>query len=392
MSVTGIVCEFNPFHNGHKYLIDSVKKDGDIIIAVMSGNFVQRGEPALFPKEYRIKAALECGVDIVLELPFLYATASAEIFAEAAVSILYAFGCEKIAFGAENADIEIIKDAAEILSDKSFSASIAKHLETGISYPAARQAAFDEYSINFDISAPNNILGVEYVKAINKIDSAIVPIAVKRIGAGYNDDRATDGFASASYLRQLIYKNIDVSEFVPTTSQKVYTNALKNGSYISLEKYNTAMLSVLRQNFYSNLSHIANMAEGLENRIKTSVKENITIEGIYDTAKTKRFTHSRIRRAVLSACFGVTQEDLKIPVSYCRLLGFCTKKNDEMGYLASNCKIPFAVRSSDIKKIGSRNAERIFELENKSTDFYNLILQNPQTSASEMTFSPVKLK
>ncbi|MCH5191913.1 MAG: nucleotidyltransferase family protein [Oscillospiraceae bacterium] len=392
MSVIGIVCEFNPFHNGHKYLIDSVKKDGDIIVAVMSGNFVQRGEPALFPKEYRIKSALECGADIVLELPFIYATASAEIFAEVAVTILDAFGCEKIAFGAENADIEAVKTTANILSNDVFSASVAKKLKTGISYPAARQAAFLEYGVNFDISAPNNILGVEYVKAINKMKSEIIPVAVKRLGAGYNDMEATDGFASASYLRKLIFENCDFSEFVPSTVGKIYADALKNGSYVSFEKYNTAMLSVLRQNVYSDLSHIANMAEGLENRIKSAVKKNITVQAIYDTAKTKRFTHSRIRRTVLAACFGITAEDLKISVPYCRLTGFRTEKNDELGLLASKCKIPFAVRSSDIKNIGSFDVDRVFEFENKSTDFYNLILHNSQISASEMTFSPIKMK
>ena len=392
MSVTGIVCEFNPFHNGHKYLIDSVKNDGDIVVAVMSGNFVQRGEPAVFPKEYRIKTALECGADIVLELPYLYATASAEIFAQAAVTILDAFGCDKIAFGAENADIEAIKTVANILSSDDFSLSVAKYLGTGISYPAARQAAFDEKGINYDISAPNNILGIEYTKAINKINSEMIAVAVKRVGAGYNHIGATDGFASASYLRKLIYENGDFFEFVPLTAEKLYADALKHDSYVSLQKYDTAILSILRQKVYSDLSYIANIAEGLENRIKSAVKENITVQGLYDAAKTKCFTHSRIRRAVLSSCFGVTAEDLKIPVPYCRVTGFRTEKNEELGRLASECKIPFAVRSSDIKKIGSKNSDRVFELENKTTDFYNLILHNPQNSASEMTFSPIKMK
>lgn len=392
MSVTGIVCEFNPFHNGHKYLIDSVKNDGDIIVAVMSGNFVQRGEPAFFPKEQRIKAALECGADIVLELPFIYSIASAEIFAKAAVTILDAFGCEKIAFGTENADIKAIKTAANILSDGEFDARIEKYLETGISYPSARQAAFNEYDVNFDISAPNNILGVEYVKAISKIDSKMIPAAVKRVGAGYNENKAENGFASASYLRKLIAEKGDVSEFVPSAAGKIYADALKNGSYVSWQQYNIAMLSILRQKAYSDLSYIAYMAEGLENRIIAAVKENVTVQGVCDSAKTKRFTHSRIRRAVLASCFGVTAQDLKIPVPYCRLTGFRTEKNNELGRLASECKIPFAVRKSDIIKIGSENALRVFKFENKSTDFYNLILHNQQNCASEMTFSPVKMK
>ena len=392
MSVIGIVCEFNPFHKGHKHLIDSVKKSGDTVVCVMSGNFVQRGEPALFPKETRVKAALVNGADIVLELPFVYATASAEIFAYNAVKILNDFGCDKLAFGTESASVEALNNAVEILNDNSFDDKIKKHLEDGISYPTARQLAFNEYGTDFDISTPNNILALEYVKAIKKLNSEMIPVPVTRIGAGYNDRKSVDGIASATHIRQLINNNEDFSQFVPENTIQLYKDELQNGNYVSSEKYNVSSLALLRSKLNDDLSSIANMAEGLENRIKIAIKESASLNEIYDKVKTKRFTHSRIRRAVLSTVLGITAEDLKITVPYCRLLGFKTNIAEIMGTLAKNCKIPFVASYSDILNLKSVDAEKIFTLENKAGDFSSLIMQNCGECSKEMTFSPIKMQ
>lgn len=392
MSVIGIVCEFNPFHKGHKYLIESVKKTGDTVVCVMSGNFVQRGEPALFPKETRVKTALMNGADIVLELPFVYATASAEIFAYNAVKIIECFGCDMLAFGTESASVEELNNAIEILNYNDFDDKIKKHLEDGVSYPSARQRAFDEYDVDFDISTPNNILALEYVKAIKKLNSEMIPVPVTRIGAGYNDIKSVDGIASATHIRQLINNNEDFSQFVPENSIQLYKDKLKQGNYVSSEKYNVSSLALLRSKLNDDLSSIANMAEGLENRIKTAIKESTNLNEIYDNVKTKRFTHSRIRRAVLSAVLGITAEELKITVPYCRLLGFNLDSAEIMGTLAKNCKIPFVASYSDILNLKSVDAEKIFTFENKAGDFYSLIMQNCDECSKEMTFSPMKMQ
>ena len=392
MSLIGIVCEFNPFHKGHKYLIDSVKNKGDTVVCVMSGNFVQRGEPALFSKEARIKAALLNGADIVLELPFAYATASAEIFAFNAVKILECFGCEKLAFGTEKASVKDLNVAVGILNQNGFDAKVKKYLEYGISYPAARQRAFDEYNFDFDISTPNNILAVEYVKAIKKLNSELIPVPVTRIGAGYNDANSIDGIASATYIRKLINNNEDFSSFVPENTISIYREELAKGNFVSTEKYNIAALSLLRSRLNDDLSYVANMAEGLQNRIKTAVKESTSLEEAYDKAKTKRFTHSRIRRAVLSLILGITADDLKISAPYCRLLGFNVNSADIMGTLAKNSKIPFVASYSDILNLKSEQAEKIFNIENKAGDLFSLIMQNSGRCSSEMTFSPVKMQ
>lgn len=392
MSVIGIVCEFNPFHKGHKYLIDKVKNDGDTVVCVMSGNFVQRGEPSLFSKEARVKAALLNGADIVLELPFIYATASAEIFAYNAVKILSDFGCERIAFGTENACAEKLEKAVNVLNDIDFDDKIKKYLEEGISYPAARQRAFDEYNIDFDISTPNNILALEYMKALKKLNSKIMPMPVIRMGAGYNDTKSVDGIASATHIRQLINDGEDFSQFVPENTVEIYNEALTNGKFVSNEKYNLSSLALLRSKLNEDLSDIANMAEGLENRIKSAIKESTSLEEIYDKAKTKRFTHSRIRRAVLSVTLGVTAEDLKISAPYCRLLGFNTNSAEVMGKLAANSKLPFVASYSDILNLKSADAEKVFYIENKAGDFYSLIMQIGAECSNEMTFSPIKLQ
>lgn len=391
MSVIGIVCEFNPFHNGHKHLINSVKKQGDIVVCVMSGNFVQRGEPAIFPKGIRVEMALKCGADIVLELPFVYATASAEIFARNAVKILDSFGCDKIAFGAECADVERLSNAVDVLLDDNFDIKISKHLRSGLSYPVARQKAFDEYGIDFDISTPNNILAIEYVKAIKQMKLNIMPVVVKRLGAGYNEIEAVDEFASATYIRTLINNKYDFSKYIPESLCENYVNALENGAYLSYDKYNLIALALLREKICLDLSGIANMAEGLENRVIEEVKASVDLNDLFNNIKTKRFTHSRIRRTILSVMFDITEKDLMISAPYCRMLGFSTNVSNRIGELAQKSKLPFIVNYSDFSKHSSYEINRIFELENKSTDIYNLMLYKSDICSKEMTYSPKKI-
>jgi len=391
MSVIGIVCEFNPFHNGHKFLIDSVKKDGDIIVCVMSGNFVQRCEPAFFNKETRVKAALMNGADIVLELPFVYATASAEYFAENAVRILDSFGCDKLAFGTENADAEELNKTAEIMLSDAFNDRVKEILQNAISYPTARQTAFEEYGMNFDISTPNNILAVEYAKAIKKINSEMEILPVNRVGAGYNDMTAINGFASATHIRQLISDEENFAPYVPQNTYELYANDINNNNDINYNKYNLVTLSLLRIRAYEDVSNIAYMSEGLENRIVNAIRNNTNLDALYNDAKTKRFTHSRIRRAVLSMIFGITADDIEIPAPYCRLLGFNTEVSGKMGELVKQCKLPFIVNYADFEKLNSNIAKHIFEFECKSTDIYNLSLSKPKNCLKELTYQPVKI-
>lgn len=392
MSVIGIVCEFNPFHNGHKYLIDSVKGEDDIVVAVMSGNFVQRGEPAIFSKETRVKAALMSGVDIVLELPFVYASASAEYFAFNAVKILSDFGCDKIAFGTENTNTDALNRVVEVLMQESFNEQVMKYYEDGVSFPVARQMAFDRFNADCDVSTPNNILAIEYVKAIRKLNAKIEPITVNRKGAGYNEMNAVDNFASATHIRQLIYNNEAFEKYIPDYLLDLYNEAIKNGEYVSKDKFDLAAFTIMRSRLNEDLTKIANMGEGLDNRIKSAVKSNTELSKLYDEIKTKRYTHTRVKRAILSTILDVKNADLEIVPPYCRVLGFNTKISKQMGELVKNSSLPFVAVYSDILNLASQDANRVFELENKSTDFYNLILHNSVSCSTEMKFSPIKMQ
>ncbi len=391
MSIIGIVCEFNPFHKGHKYLIDSVKQQGDVVVCVMSGNYVQRGEPAIFPKDVRVEMALKNGVDIVLELPFVYATASAEIFAKNAVKILDSFGCDKLAFGAETAEVDRLYQVVDILLDNDFDSKVNKYLNEGLSYPVSRQKAFHEYNYEFDISSPNNILAIEYIKAIKHIDSKMIPVAIKRIGAGYNENAAIDDFASATHIRSLISNKSNYNKYIPENVRGLYDYTILSSNYLSYDKYNLVSVALLRDKIGSDLKSIANMAEGVENRIEESIKNSVSLNDICDSVKTKRYTHSRIRRAVLSLIFGITNEDLLISVPYCRMLGFNTKASKTVGALADKSKLPFIVNYSDFFKHDNQNINRVFELENKSTNIYNLILNSAEVCSTEMTYSIKKI-
>lgn len=391
MSVIGIVCEFNPFHNGHKYLIDSVKKQGDIVVCVMSGNFVQRAEPAIFPKELRVKAALFNGADIVLELPFVYATASAEIFAYNAVKILNSFGCDKLAFGTENATIEQLNKVVGILNDSCFDSKIKEFLKIGDSFASARQSALNSYDDRLNIDMPNNILAVEYIKAIRKLNSEIEPICINRVGAGYNDDFAVDKFASATHIRSLINQNQSFENYVPENCFSLYSDSINNGQVLSHEKYDLTSLVLLRSRLFDNSDNIANMSEGLENRIDDAIKSCVNLNEIYDKAKTKRYTHSRVRRAVLCRQFNISKTDLNIEVPYCRLLGFNKTCENMLGEFVKNCSLPFITRFSDVTKVNDEKINKIFDYEDKATDFYNLILKKPDICSKERLYSPVKV-
>lgn len=390
MSLIGIVCEFNPFHNGHKYLIDSVKKDGDIVVCVMSGNFVQRGEPAIFPKDVRTRTALMNGADIVIELPFAYATASAEYFATNALRILDSVGCDKIAFGTENNNIEDIERVARNFEDDNFKARVSHYLDKGLSYPTARQSAFDELELDFDISAPNSILAIEYIKAIKMLSLNIKPVTVKRTGTGYHDEFSVDSYASATYIRNCIFNNRDFKELVPRIAFDEYDNAIKNGRILSQDKYDISSVTLLRSNIYEKNDSLSNMSEGLCNRIDSAVKESISLDEIYERSKTKRYTYSRIKRGVLSRMFSVSEKTVDTPVPYCRLLGYNKSVQSKIGDVIKNSKLPFVVRYSDIEK-GSDFMKEIFMLECKTTDFYNSVLVSSQSCSKEMTFFPEKI-
>ena len=339
----GIICEFNPFHKGHKYLIDSVKKDGDGVICVMSGSFVQRGEAAVASKFERARTAVENGADLVIELVTPCALKSAQGFAEAGVSLLESTGvCDAIAFGAECDDLnELLKVCDEI---KAKDGEIKEALKSGLSYPAARKKV-----IGSDIlDSPNNILAVEYLSCTN-----LDPVVVKRIGKGHDSD---DAEYSASEIRKHM---ADKAE---------------------LKNCEAAILYKLRTMSADDYANIEDVSEGLENRIAQAVKTAASLDELYDMIKTKRYTHSRIRRIILRTFLGITKDADDTP-RYIRVLAMNGKGKELLAEIKRSSSLPVITRYKDAKALGGEVLAQ-FENECVYTDIFSLCF-NPVRPCDE---------
>lgn len=314
IKAVGIVCEYNPFHSGHKYQIEAAKKlsGADAVCAVMSGSFVQRGGPAVFDKYTRAKAAVVCGADLVIELPGIYSGQSAQPFAAGAVKTLLASNyIDGISFGTEQADTETILKTAHIFNDETpeLKAEIKGAMADGIGYPSAKTAALKKvYGIDFT-SSPNNILAVEYAREILKSGKnvGIYPVLRK--------DSEHDSFGSASYIRGLIQDKKDYSEYVPGAAFDIF----KNARPVFETDFENLILYKLRTATTADLSGIADISEGLENRLKNNAACK-TLSDLYVTCSAKRYSHARIRRALFNILLGITKTDINTPPQYIKVL------------------------------------------------------------------------
>lgn len=385
----GIVTEFNPFHNGHKYLVDSLKTDDNTIVtAVMSGNFVQRGEPAIIDVNSRTKMALSCGVDLVLSLPLPYCISTAEKFALAGVTVLDSMNClDSIAFGSESNDEEKIKNCAKNLKSPDFDALVSKYIESGVSYPTAREEAVRELFGDAQaelLKNSNDILGVEYVKGLMSINSDLDVTTIKRTGAKHDSDEGTSNIRSASLIRTFIDNLDKVKNFVPEKSFEVLENATEKGKIIDYKSYEMSLLFKLRTLTPEDFMKLPDVSEGLEYRIYDAVRNSNSYPELLEKIKTKRYTLSRIRRILLYAYLDITKEMLTTPVPYIRVLGFNEKGASLLKLCKEKSKLPIITRPSDLKNL-SEDAKRIYDLECKARDLYSLCLKNPDVCGKEMT-------
>ncbi len=386
----GIVAEFNPFHNGHKYLIDTVKNDGEnTVTVVMSESFVQRGECACVSPYARTKMALSSGADLVLSLPVPYATASAERFASGGLSVLGGLGCvDALAFGSECDNTENLKKCAEALESEEFSIALEKHLNNGLSFPNARQNALEEICGNeFSriLSTPNNILGVEYIKAINKLglNMAIKPITRK--GVEHDSKEVKENICSASALREMLYNKQGFEKFLPEEASKILIEELNNGKAAAdYKKLETAIIYKLRSMSVEDFKALPDVSEGLEYRFFDAVKSSVSLEEILEKIKTKRYTHSRIRRIILCAFLGIKKENVLAPVPYIRVLGFNEKGAGILKKAKDIAALPIVTKSSEINAL-SEEAKRTFALECFARDVFSLAVPKPDMCGKEMT-------
>lgn len=334
--ILGIVSEYNPFHNGHLHHLEVSKQltKSAFTVAVMSGNFVQRGNTSLVDKWVKTEMALKNGIDLVIELPTIYAISSAENFADGAIKILNSLGVvDYVSFGSEIGEINSLNEVANILykEPKEFSNLISAQLKSGISYPKAREIALTQYfgtskKYSEILNNPNNILGVEYLKSIKKHRSHIKPITIKRDYSDYNSTKEKNGIASATAIRTMIQNNKNVHYVVPYETYELLDECIGSGKVIpDLKVFEKEIIYILRKMNLSEIALLPDVSEGLENKIKIAANNFNTLEELISNIKSKRYTQSRIQRILLYALLNITQKDMnssKRVTPYIRVLGF----------------------------------------------------------------------
>ena len=320
MKTVGIICEYNPLHKGHTKQFDMIRShlgEETAIVCLMSGNFVQRGMPAIMDKTYRAKAAVLCGADLVLELPVTYSLSSAEGFAAGGVRILGDF-CDHLCFGTESADANsLFRAAAALLSDE-FPPLLRKALESGKSFPAVRQAVLEEMGLQSDLLAsPNNILGVEYCKAILSQGCAMKPFPIHREGS-YHAEAPDEENPSATAVRKLMLDMRDWKSCVPEAASEVLANAPLH----TIASGERAILGKLRTMTDTDFEMLPYGSEGLWRKFMHASRSESTLDGIIAATKSKRYTRTRIDRMIMCAFLGLTLQDMLSPVPYTRVLAF----------------------------------------------------------------------
>lgn len=372
--VLGIVCEYNPFHNGHLYhIIQSKKLTGaDYTIAIMTGNFAQRGDVSLVDKWSKAEMALLAGVDLVIELPVIYSVSSAENFAEGAIKILNSLKIvNNIAFGSETRDINLLDRIAEVLHNepKEFQTILTHELSKGISYPKARENALMMYLNDVRrfanvLSSPNNILGVEYLKALRKTKSNILPVCIPRVGAGHNDTTYSKNIASATTVRNLVntnkYDSLEFKRLVPLTTGSILSENIKKGHIISgLHVFEKEIIYTLRRMSILEIANLPDVSEGLEYKIKQAANSCNSLIEFYNIVSSKRYAQTRISRILVYALLGITRKDMQLSKSispYVRVLGFNKNGKRLLSMISeANPKLPLI---TSVKKFEESNKNK----------------------------------
>ena len=379
MSVIGIVGEYNPFHYGHKHHIAETKRllgEDCPVVCAMSGDFIQRGEAAVYSKFARAEAAVRSGVDLVLELPPAWALSSAEGFARGAVGLLGSIGVvTHLSFGSECGEVEPLETLAEILLDPLIGADIRRELEAqeGIPFAAARQRAVAKRAgeLSGQLETPNNILAVEYIKAVYEQGLSIKPVTVQRFGSGH-DKMSESGHKSAAEIRRALANGADISASVPGSAYEIYRREDKLGrGPVLMENLESAMISRLRMLPDSAFAALPDAGEGLNNRLARAAREESGLDAVIAAAKSKRYALSRIRRMVMCAVLGISADMSRETPPYARVLAAnargCALLRDREG----KARIPVITKPAAVKELGAECRE-VFDRSSSAHDLYVL--------------------
>ena len=373
--LAGIVCEYNPFHKGHLYQLEKTKQAGaDAVVCVMSGNYVQRGECAIFDKWTRARAAVLCGADIVIDLPVAWAVSSAENFARGSVSLLKEFGIDMLSFGTESDSKEQLLLACKSVNDERVVTVTKKYMSEGISYPSAIYKGVKEIygkKIADVVSSPNSTLAVEYLKQFSKYDG-IDFLPVKRVGAAH-DSQSTEGeYLSASKIRETINRGQMLGSALPEVSGRTFDDVLEaNLAPCHLGNNERGILSSLREMSLSELQCFVSDETGLAQRIYDAVRCSNSLEALYENTKVKNYTLSRIRREVLSAYLKVPKHTALSTPPYIKILAASEKGLSLISQAKKKSAIPIVTRHSEMQNL-SQFAKDIYDLQCSSTDKFAL--------------------
>lgn len=366
MKLCGIIAEFNPFHLGHKVLIDEVKENFDGVIAVISGNIVQRGEFSVIDRRLKTKLALESGVDLVLELSLPFSALSAEKFASRGVFILDSLNIvDSLAFGVQTEQTDLLKKVAHFGNTDLAKELIDEKLKNNISYPVAYENVVKE---ELGISNPeifnkgNNILAIEYLSALDKFSSSLKPFFVCR-----NED-----LLSAKKIRQLMLNGENFENYLPDFANDEIKKAIEEGNApVSVSVSDRSYMAILRNLDINSIKNAPDVVGGLENRIMQAIENSEDFDEVIKKSSSNIFTHSRIKRALVCACLQINKEDAFQMPSYIRALGHNEKGREILKSVQSTCKLPIIMKTSDIKTLPSYS-RRIFEINAKGDNLYNI--------------------
>ena len=386
MRTAGIICEYNPFHRGHAWQIGELRRRlgaETAVVCAMSGSFVQRGDFAVMRAHARAEAAVRGGADLVLELPLPWAIASAEGFAAGGVGVLAATGAvNTLVFGSECGSTETLKSVAAALGAEPFSSCLRLTLQTGVSYAAARESVArallgDAASV---LAQPNDILGVEYCKALLRQGAALEPLALPRRGIGH-DGGAAEGFASASHIRALLLNGKSADGFLTPESAEIYVRECAAGrAPVTTANAERAILARLRAMREADFAPYDTGGEGLYHRLYDAVQRETTVEGILAAAKSKRYAHARLRRMLLSAYLGVTPEDTPQRIPYLRVLACSARGRELLRCMKKTSAAPILTKSADVRKLDAP-AQRLFALTARAEEQY--VLAYPSLAAAK---------
>lgn len=394
MNILGLITEYNPFHYGHKYHLEESlsKTNSDYSVAVMSGSFVQRGEPSFIDKWTKAKMAVDNGLDLVLELPFIYSSQSAELFALGAVKLLNALNIvDYLSFGSEAGDLKPLKTISKVLLEEpdEFKASLTYNLSLGYSFPVSRSLALemflkdDPLSFKYDFKSilkqSNNILGIEYIKALANTKSDIKAITIKRKGSDYKDKNMGSNFSSATAIRNTIL-NIDIEaskDFIPLESFRLLEeHALKYGKFNTLENYSNLIRYLFLTTDRETLKTVFDIDEGLENRIIKFIEKSNSIQEIISNISTKRYPSTRIQRIFTHLLLDLNESELKELYSYepqyIRVLAANQKGLHLLNKIKKESNLKIITKFSNYKKYNNEIIDKFLYFETKATDIYFL--------------------